>query len=143
MEKTKTKYSDYFEAKTRVNGEGFICLKDDAPNELRQLMLDIHVDHFFGALPNDWIYSIIFEAFEVLQDLDLEKDEYPIESDIWNTDLFKWLCDYGNSFAAEYCNQFIADFVGNPEAHITTIISQGQYGAKFNIYHSVAEFLKE
>src|SRR6185312_1328308 len=97
-------YKDYFEFKARTCGHKFICLKDEAPEELQQLMYDIHTD-LFDALPHDWVYQVIYDAFE---DLSLDKiEDINIESDIWDSDLLEWLKMPGAlTYCQRYCDEF-------------------------------------
>lgn len=126
-------YSQFFENKTRSNGDKFYALKDAAPEKLSDFIEKIHSDHFFGALPNDWIYDTIHSAF-----LDQEDGSaVDPEADCYNSELYKWL---NNGFADEYCNEALQDGLANPE--IWSIISAGQYLAKTRIYDAVYEFLQ-
>jgi len=135
------KYYQYFETKNRPSGEEFTCLKDEAPIELKDFIFNIHHDHFFGCLPNDWIYSMVFAAFYDLEDYDIE--EITIEADVYTYDLVKWLADNCNAFALEYCNEWHEEFQSSGEGNIISQIQGGLWFAKDRIYRAVSEFMKE
>ncbi len=127
-------YSEYFETRKR-NDKNFVCCKDEVPQELKDLIRDIHMNHFSGALPNDWIYRVIMEAFE---ELETEKlDDISIEADCYYGQLYEW---FGNPYAHEYCNEAIE--CDSPAKDIYAIISLAQYLSKRNIYESVNQFME-
>lgn len=135
------KYSQYFEVAKRADtNREFIRLKDDKPKELVDLIAKIHQRLFYGALPNDWIYSVILEAFEALEENDL--DDCTIEADIYNHDLLNWLYENGNTFAIQYCNDYLEEF-GNRSNDIVQYISGGQWLSKDRIYTYVNDFILE
>jgi hypothetical protein len=127
-------YSTYFETRTR-DGKTFIACKDETPQEVKDLIRDIHFKCFNGCLPNNWIYQIIMEAFEELEDNDL--DDITIESDPYYSQLNEWLT---NPFAHEYCNQVIDEIPDMKD--IYQIIGFGQYLAKRAIYDAVNDFMQ-
>ncbi len=131
---TKQNYSQYFEISTRpTSDERFWKCKDNAPKELRELIHEIHKELWCG-LPNDWIYEIIYRAFEDLEETEMEQIQ--IEADIYNSELLKWL---ENSFADEFCSAvLLASCLGS----IWTVISAAQYEAKFQIYLMVDSFME-
>ena len=128
-------YSQHFQLKERPNGESFICLKDDAPIELREFVQAVHFDYFDGCLPNDWIYETIHDAFEILEVENL--DNVNIEGDPYYNNLRKWL---ENPFAHEYCNQVMSEVSYN---YFFDIILTAQGEAKRTIYSAVNNFLME
>ena len=58
------KLLDLFEVKTRKNGEEYYALRDDAPDEVRELVRECHLD----MLPNDTSYNIIVSCLEAMAD---------------------------------------------------------------------------
>lgn len=133
-------YTNYFKTKTRPNGGDFICLADDAPETLSDLVRSIHTAHFFGCMSNDWVYAKIAEAFDLADSgEDLESSEMA-EADIYNHDLTKWLHENCNAYANEYCEQAIEEFGCSK---LIEIIGTGQFLAIQNIHHAVARFLQE
>jgi hypothetical protein len=133
-------YTQYFENKTRNDGKRFVCLKDDAPIELQNLIHDIHDGEFYGCLPNDWIYSMIWEAFSALKEDDIENVSY--EADIYNHDLANWFAENCNQYANEISATLIMDDCFKPVSAVD-LFSNTQYEAKRRIYYAVADFLKE
>ena len=86
---------DAFDYKKRDNGETFTCLKDNAPQWLRDGIQDIHGGDIF---PNDWRYSKInrvFEAFCQYDDVDKWVDYIGEIADslvdIYNHDCLAWV----------------------------------------------------
>lgn len=140
-------YHDYFETKVRHDtNEPFVCLKDNPPQELQDLIFKIHMDYFGGVLPNDWIYLIISEAFYELPESGCEdcNDHCPIEADPYYHDLAKWLQE---PYAPSYCNSTLEaqeDYrLDVLYRDIYAIIGDAQANAKHVIYEAVNTFLKE
>ncbi len=132
-----TQYFKYFQEKTRLqSGTKFMCLTDDAPQELKDLVRAIHFDYFDGCLPNDWIYSVISEAFDDLKHDDLRGVN--IEADIYNCDLIKWL---ENPFAVGIVDECIQEDGGC--IGIIDRIQAAQYRAKSMIYQAVIDWIEE
>jgi hypothetical protein len=135
------KYNEYFESKKR--GEiNFIVFKDERPEELHELVRDIHLNHFYGCMPNDWIYSTIceaFEAFECNYDRDNWEDAcYEIEGETRHYHLIEWLKEsYASEFYAEYVSEY-----GESLNNIFARIGGGQIIAKERIYREVKDFLE-
>lgn len=129
-------YTKYFQIKTRVKDQkAFYCLTDDKPKELYQLVFDIH--QMFDALPNDWIFKTIYEAFD-----ELSRDligNISIEADIYLSDLKQWFLE---PYAISMCDDYLMSIDHNPEAIIGIIIG-GQWMMKDKIYHAVSDFLTE
>ena len=127
-------YTKYFQIKTRVQDQkAFYCLTDDKPKELYQLVFDIH--QMFDALPNDWIYKTIYEAFD-----ELSRDligNISIESDFYNSDLKQWFLE---PYSTSMCDDYLISFDHNPK-DIIEILSGGQWMMKDKIYHAVSDFL--
>ena len=133
----KLKYTDYFCLKNRENSN-IVCLNQNAPQELKDLVKDIHFDHFDRALPNDWIYSIIGEAFDALANDSIE--DITVEADMHYHDLLAWL---QNSFAADYCDEVREDGLTNLETTFYEMVGMAQYMAKRRIYEAVDAFINE
>lgn len=127
-------YHLYFKRKHRPNGDWFTLLSIDAPEELKQLVNNIHLKHF-DCLPNDWIYEQISNAFGELEHDKLE--DITIESDCYNSGLYKWL-------AETYATTFIEEFAEENGScnDIYHMIGAGQQLAKQRIYDLVNEFLE-
>lgn len=126
-------YTQYFDWKKRITEKAYVTLRDDAPKELQQLIYHIH-DDIFQSLPNDWIYEVIYEAFDALSRDKLE--DIIIGSDYYNSSLYEWL---GYSFAAGFCDDIIE--CSDKLETIYSIISRGQHHAKAFIYDAVDHFI--
>jgi hypothetical protein len=129
-------YSKFFTTKRRTsNNELFVCCTDEAPEQLKDLIHEIHrgLDCYF---PNDWIYEVIAEAFSGLEDDDIEN--VCIEADIYNADLLEWAQDGWAQGMIDEATKELGrpnDFIGE--------VSQGQWYTKDRIYHSVNEFMEK
>ncbi len=124
---------------TEIDNKPRTICRDDCPQEVRDLIMNIHFDHFFGCLPNDWIYTTIAEAFSDLENDPIEN--ITIQADIWNSDLTEWLNDNCGAFSQAYCNEVMEDAPGYD--NIINILSDAQHRAKERIYYSVSDFLTE
>ncbi len=134
-------YAAYFVTRKRQDGTEYVSYAEGAPEELKEFVRRIHMDHFYGALPNDWIYKVIAEAFEGLANDDI--DNVTIEADIYTHDLLCWLYENGQSFALQYCAEWLDQFSDNQGLDIAKQIEGGQWLAKNTIYIAVHEFLEE
>ena len=125
-------YIEYFESK-QIERSQIIILKKEAPENLKGLIKSIH-SYFYDCLPNNWIYSTIYEAF-----IDLEKEEnINIEADIYYHQILNWLYENGTQYAIQYCEDAKESYgcLGFME-----ILSEAQKMAKINIYREVEFFL--
>jgi hypothetical protein len=142
MKETKKTYSQYFTTKERPSGEKFVFLKDEAPESLESMMIDIHFDYFDGCLLNDWIYRETSYAFERLEEYESESDYEravcEIEPDVYTNDLIEWL---KNPYATDYCNEELQE--GHKPDSLENLISTAQVRAKERIYYSVWIFLQK
>ncbi len=130
-------YNRYFTTKTRPGtDQDIIILIDEAPEEIKQLVQDIHMH--FDVLPNDWIYEQIDHAFDDLSHNKL--DECSFEPDCYYSELYKW---FGFPFAHHLCNEALQEGYCDSPQNIYDIISMAQYLAKKQIYDFVNDFIKE
>jgi hypothetical protein len=138
-------YAQYFEYKTRSNGEGFYCLKDgEEHDKLYELIHDIHRDNFGDCLPNDWVYDKTHSAFGDLSDYssddtrDFTELNLEVEPDIYTADLLEWA-----KYPAfrDYIDQANEE-LGRPD-DFDKEISQAQWLALERIYTAVWEFMKK
>lgn len=132
--KVDVEYSKFFETRKRAQtGESFIALTEDAPEELKQLVRDIHGR--FGSMPNDWIYKVILEAFEDMEDVQ-DLDSCVIEADCYRWELIDWLQNH-------YAIQFIEEAreTEGSDSSFEGMIQNGQTHAKYTIYQAVYIFL--
>jgi len=136
-------YSKYFEYRNRAGEKQdsrFVGKTDDAPDELADLIRDVHFDHFDGALPNDWIYREILDAFETLEENGNDIENCCFDSDPYYSDLYRW---FNNGFADEYCNEVLEGGILGEPKDIWAIIGAAQHFARERIYRAVSEFLEE
>jgi hypothetical protein len=131
-------YTKYFETKIRADGKRFVCLTDDAPEELRDLICSIHCNEFEGALPNDWIYEIICHAFDALGEDSL--DNISIEPDCYYSELKRWFLE---PFAEDYCDRALKEGLVDSSCTIMDHIMSAQRVAKEAIYGRVDGFLRD
>lgn len=133
------KYSEYFITRTRKDTEEvFICCSDDKPIELEDFIYRVHKDLFGGALPNDWIYGVLSEAFEAIEnEEEFDSIINELDYDPYDSDLYKW---FNNSFANEYCAEVMEEFSFK---NVMDILRAGNTIAKRAIYSAVNEFLKK
>lgn len=127
-------YSKYFEVKKRLNGNEFCCCTEDTPESLRELIRDVH--GLFTCLPNDWIYETISDAFDALQNDEL--DNCSINADVGEYDLIKWL---QFPYAREKVQECIDEELICTDNFIN-MISGAQYEAMRDIYHAVNDWIE-
>lgn len=138
---TSQSYTQYFEIrKKQYDGTEFSCLTDNAPQSLKDFVRHVHREHFYDVWPNDWIYATIHQAFDDLEENPLE--DITIEPDMYNNQLYKWLYENGNAFAASLVEEYIEEFGEGLGVNLVKLISGGQWLAMDKIYRAVNEFLK-
>jgi hypothetical protein len=101
-----TKYQEFFAYRKRNDETKYWCLEDGAPSELRDLVYEIHYQIFEGCLPNDWVYDVISQAINELEDNGNDLDDINIECDCYYGQLYKWL---GHSFSHGFCNKAVEE----------------------------------
>jgi|SRR6187551_992296 len=136
MENRK-EFAQYFQRKTRVDGKQFSYLVDGAPQELQDLIRDIHLKDFGGCLPNDWIYHTIYYAFDELSRDNLENIN--IDGDWSDHLLIEW---FMNPYGGWICEQEREEN-NSDSLNIIGQISAGQIYAQQRIYNAVNEFIHE
>ena len=134
-------YSEFFvedmkdDSKTR-----FIKIKDGAPQFLRDFVRSVHVDIFDGLWPNDWVYKIISQAFEELEENGNDLERVSIEPDCYYYELDKW---FSSSLTfSGFCDEAVAEGLASGK-EIYKTIAAGQYLAMIRIYGMVYDFLNE
>lgn len=85
----------YFEHGKRNDGTKYRFIKDEAPEEYRELAYSAHLVD--DVMPNDYIYDFIYDALTVISECDsddhIEDEINSIEPDVYNSDLLKWISD--------------------------------------------------
>ena len=136
------KYFDYFEIGKRIgNEETYVFLKDDAPRDLRELAYTIHKERFYDALPNDWIFRVMIQAFEELAREEIE--DILVEAVFWNCDIARWFYENCNNYASEYVDEYMNNYPAKEIHEVMHYIRMGQWLAKQTIYYAVNDFLVE
>jgi hypothetical protein len=101
--------------------------------------------------PDDWKYEFVVESLDLLTEC---ADDVPswdafadlqerIESDIYNSDLQKWLSSH--SYRAAYCDQAAAElgYDNENEPDINARIGRGQWYEKTQVFDTVAAFIRD
>ena len=138
-EKVRSKANDfleYFKLQVRPSTqEEFYTLTDDAHPDLHCLVREAHGD----LLPDDFRYDKIFSALAAIADCaEGELDEVRLETDIYHSDLLKWL--NSNFRRVAYCDEAIEEF-GLEKVDLMTIITYGQQLELDEVVASVRESL--
>jgi len=121
---------NYFENKTRDNGESFYCLTDNAPDELRDLIRELHGDR----LPNDWVYTT---AYHLFLDIDSNTDEdelFELADNLVDNSysvLLLWLADW---------HAYVDDSVAT---NVFNMIQSAQQTMIMNMAQQVLEYVQE
>jgi hypothetical protein len=87
--------SNSLETKKRDDNNTFVCNKENTPDYIHTIIQNVHGD----SLPDDTIYEIIDQcASTIVENCNEDSDEsefsdviYEIESDVYISDLTKWL----------------------------------------------------
>jgi len=128
------RFYDQMEWKKRGDGTEFCKCKDNADEYLHILIRNVHD----GKLPNDWIYSEIWESMAEIADSDDDNLEEPEkEPDVYHNNLLSWLMN--DPYNIGLCDD-ITEEVGG--MRIIETIQMAQQRAKEEIYFSVLNVLK-
>jgi hypothetical protein len=139
QEKAK-KMLDCFEQKKRQDESKFYCLKDDCKNRetYQEICMQAHGDMF----PDDYKYEFIVEALQQLSDMTEDADPqdtiFEIESDIYTSDLTKWL-DSANS-RVYYLTEALEEY---PITDGFQALSSAQLKEKQEVAFSILQSLEE
>lgn len=136
--------SDAFETRTREDGSAFYCLKNDAPEWVRDAVREAHG----GAWPNDWIYQHCAYAADALAELDDSDDPEDFGGDFASQNvepythcLTRWLADVPG--AIEACDDAAADGLTLGDGGIVDDLQAGQYMMLREIYATLAHACEE
>lgn len=134
-----TTYSQHFERRTRDNGETFTTLTDDAPEWLRDAILEAHDDE----LPNDWRYETCESIVGALEDGAEPEEIADSLVDVYTGPLFQWLADYIGRGA--YCDEALESGLagGTSGDGLEAIVRAGQYLAIETMARGLAEAIAE
>lgn len=137
IQKLAEKYLEWFENKTRDNGESFISLKDDKPAELYELVHSAHN----GMMPDDYKYQYVYDSLELLLNYD-NPDEIQVSTDVYNGDLIKWI---GSNYTrAGYVEEAVFEMGLNAkEFDFFKLLSSGQYMEREEVLGIVRNWLEK
>ena len=117
-------YDSFFEIRTRDNGESFVCLKEDRPDELRDLIQEAHQ----GKFPDDWTYQ---KSRDILCHIGEGYDPSEIEPDCYTHELIDWLKGNTHLFDEALEESGLKDF---------TSIAQYAQSTEINNMTSIIEY---
>ena len=123
----------------RPNGSWYTHTNDKITTELKEFIRKVHY-RLSDALPNDWIYEVIHEAFYVWDEYE-DKDDFVYErqEDAYYSELHKWA---GEPFALEFLDEVLGTWERNFNGFYD-VIACAQRLAIENIRGAVREFLEE
>jgi hypothetical protein len=110
-----------FESKTRDSGAHFVCLRDDSPDWMTDVVRAAHN----GMLPDDWTYATVMSACEFIADggdLDDAHGWVDGQVDVYTCNLLRW----AQSHAIEDIDEAMA------ETHYTSL-SDALMGAQYRV----------
>jgi hypothetical protein len=121
--------------KHRENGDSFISAKDDAPEWVSDVCRDCHGDF----LPDDWRYSFITDAADLLAECS-DPESIDIEPDVYTSKLTDWLASSVRRVA--YCDDYLSEFGAATDNHTISLISGGQYLERREVLDSLIAALE-
>ena len=131
--------SDYFQRKTRDNGEGFYAFADDRPDWVYDAVMEAHD----GEFPDDWRFDICDSLFGEIDENTDEDDLHELIDglvDVYNSDRLKWLADDQSRTA--YCDEALREFGGDSK-DILEMIGYGQYLCISQMAHIIFQAIKD
>lgn len=136
-------YSNYFKSNKRDNGETYVYLSDDRPEELQESVREAHGER----LPNDFTYGSYADLLQKVTEYevntidDLEDVRHEIVDgyvDIYTSDLTKWLHD--DIHNVEYLNDVMENYEPKDGYQL---LSMAQYQAYDNIMTCIVDLLSK
>lgn len=127
-------YAKYFDTKIEVKKT---FLGEDAPEDLKEFVQNIHLKHFF-VNSNDWVNSIISNAFYDISSNDFNFNNVSLKPDIFPNHLYVWL---GEPYAYKFCNECMETMKDIDS--IWNIIAAAQGIATGRIYREVMDYIKD
>jgi hypothetical protein len=134
MSTTTRTLSDYFERRTRDNGESFYTLADGTLDWLHDAVREAHD----GELPNDWRYEICAHIVSSLED-DPDADAAELADslvDVYNVDRVRWL-------AEDISRAAYVDEADGPDDDVIGRIGYGQYVCIDRMVSILADAIEE
>jgi len=122
----------HFEGAERPNGEHFRRTKADAPEWVKDLAREAHGDF----LPDDWRYSAIEDALEVIaergEDDDARHEYADAQVDVYNAGRSDWL--ESSIYRGAYCDEAAEEFGYDKDQGVYGLIGLGQYAEAEEVY---------
>lgn len=91
-----------FEKRTRDNGDAFLCLKDDAPAWMRDVVRKAHWD----MLPDDYTFQAVAALAAEISDTDEHTDLFEVAAgmsyrvvSVYNGELISWLGSHSSRWS--------------------------------------------
>lgn len=130
----------HFQTRYRADGDPYVCLADDAPDWVHDLVREAH-----GHMPpDDWRYKAISAALSCLaerpgEDLDELRHEYADGmTDTYSADRLRWLASHLDR--TDYVDEAVED-LGYP-GDILGAIGMGQDCEAREVWQSVVDSLE-
>jgi len=125
---------NYFQQRTRDNGETFYCLADHAPEWVLDAVREAHD----GESPDDWRYETCADIFEMYSEYGDEEwiaeDVAEGLADTYTADLLTW---YANNVGrCAYVDDF-SDGVSLSNAGLSSVLRMGQQMAISNMAETI------
>ena len=123
------KLGDFFEVKSRDNGEAFVSLKEGSPGWLRDAVYSAHID----TMPNDWIYAECSAAADAIDEGYLTADnvnEFANDRvDVYSAELFQWAANMHATSLFSEAESRANDCGAIVETDVVSVLSRVQYFA--------------
>lgn len=133
------RYVDQFEPLERTEHFSTYKRKDDVERELQELCYAAHGD----MMPDDYKYNFIVDALSLIADSstdELQDLDGKIESDVYNSDLLKWLSS--NLTRASYVDNYVEAFgIESKDFEFYKVVGGGQWLEKSEVFCSVLSSL--
>lgn len=138
------KLAEYFETKTRDNGEKYVTLKDERPEWLLAAVREAHCH----TLPNDWVYAECLAAAEAYDEGTVSEDIHDhvdARVDVYTRDRYQWAADFCLTDLYSYAEGELEDCGGVSEdkVDIASTLGQIQYYAISRIVRVIIEAAEE
>lgn len=120
-------FSDSLEQRERSDGGKFYCLRDDAPEWMREAARDAHR----GMMPNDWTYRLIYRMADGIA-CALQSNDDPDMSEVilnaadyaipdYNSERLEWLSSHGSR--VDLLDDFLCEY-GDPKLGVMVAIGE-------------------
>jgi len=138
IQKKASDYLEWFEVKTRGNGETYWTMKDGEPEEVQDMVRRAHA----GMMPDDYKYDYVTESLEALVSYDDPDDiQGEIEADVYDGALLKWVGSHLNR--AGYVEEGVKEFgLDTKDFDLFKVLSMGQYLEKCEVFGIVRSWIE-